>query len=154
MSYEALVAAPPDGKQTIQVYLQADPKVATTGHPREISPTVDPASGTVKVKVALDGVPAQMSLGAAVVGVGSFRPRPATVLPRGALYRWHDEPAVWTVDATTHVVQPKVVRILRFTGDEIIVADGLAPGELVVTAGLQFLYPGQVVGIAATEPGK
>ena len=148
--YEALVAGPPDAKATIQVYLQSDAKIATSGHPREISPTVDPASGTVKVKVGLDGVPAEMSLGAAVVGVGSFRPRQATVLPRSALYRWHDEPAVWTVDATTHVVQPKIVEILRYTGDEIILAKGVAAGEMVVTAGLQFLYPGQVVGIAST----
>ena len=152
--YEALVASPPTDKSTIQVYLQSDPKVATSGHPREISPTVDQASGTVKVKVGLDGVPPQMSLGAAVVGVGSFRPRPATVLPRSALYRWHDKPAVWTVDAQTRVVQPKVVELLRYTGDEIIVANGVTPGEMVVTAGLQFLYPGQVVGIAATEAAK
>ncbi len=151
--YEALVASPP-GDQRIQVYLQSDPKIATSGGVREISPTVDPASGTVKVKIGLDVVPPRMSLGAAVVGVGSFRPREATVLPRGALYRWHDAPAVWIVDANTHVVQPKVVEILRYAGDDIVVASGVAPGEMVVTAGLQFLYPGQVVGLAGTDAPK
>lgn len=152
--YEALVATPPTGKTVIQVYLQSDPRIATSGHPREISPSVDPTSGTVKVKVGLEGVPPQMSLGAPVVGVGSFRPREAIVLPRSALYRWHDKPAVWTVDAGTRVVQPRNVEILRYTGDDIIVSQGVAPGEMVVTAGLQFLYPGQVVGIASVEPPK
>lgn len=146
--YESLVASPP-GNQKIDVYLQADPMIATAGKVREISPTVDATAGTVKVKIGLEKVPPEMSLGAPVVGVGTFRPRKAIVLPRSALYRWHDAPAVWTVDAKTHEVTPKVVDVLRFAGDDIILSGGVAPGELVVTAGLQFLYPGQVVGIAS-----
>ena len=146
--YEALVASPP-GNQKIEVYLQADPKIATAGKVREISPTVDATAGTVKVKIGLDSVPSEMSLGAPVVGVGTFRPRKAIVLPRSALYRWHDAPAVWTIDEKTREVAPKVVEVLRFAGDDIILSNGVSPGELVVTAGSQFLYAGQVVGIAS-----
>ena len=148
--YEALLAEPP-GNGEIAVYLQADPQVATTGHVREISPSVDPAAGTVTVKVGLDSVPARMWLGAAVVGVGSFKPRRAIVLPRGALFRWQDGPAVWLLDPATRVVTPKVVTIDRYTGDDLILSDGVVPGDTVVTAGIQFLHPGQVVGIAAPD---
>lgn len=146
--YEALLTGPP-GNGVIDIFLQAAPDVRTTRHVREVSPTVDPASGTVKVKVGLDTVPGRMSLGAAVVGVGTFKPRRAIVLPRSALFRWHDAPAVWLVDAKTHVVTPQVVAVERYTGDELILADGIRPGELIVTVGTQFLYPGQKVGLAA-----
>ncbi len=87
--YEALVTTPPPSK-TVRIALQSDPTVTTTGQVREISPTVDSASGTVRVKVGLDDVPARMSLGAAVIGSGDFKPLQAIVLPRGALFRWAD----------------------------------------------------------------
>jgi membrane fusion protein, multidrug efflux system len=148
--YEALLIDPPS--RTVQVVLQADPDVVATGTVREVSPTIDPASGTVKVKVGLDSTPAQMSLGAVVVGVGNFLPRPATVLPRSALFRWHDSPAVWLFDPKSRTVTPKGITIERYAGDEIVLSEGVAPGDMVVTAGIQFLYPGQVVEIAKHEP--
>ena len=70
--YEALLNDPPSRR--VQIYLQSDPSVATTGQVREISPTIDPASGTVKVKIVMDRVPPQMSLGSVVVGVATFPP--------------------------------------------------------------------------------
>ncbi|MBE7202781.1 MAG: efflux RND transporter periplasmic adaptor subunit, partial [Parafilimonas terrae] len=55
--YESLTTQPPDG-DTVAVALQADPAVATTGTVREISPTVDASSGTVRVKIGLRSTPA------------------------------------------------------------------------------------------------
>ncbi len=148
--YEALLADPPD--RVVQILLQADPNVAVTGTVREISPTVDAASDTVKLKVGLDSVPEAMSLGAIVVGVGTFKPRPAVVLPRSALFRWQNSPAVWLFDPKSRTVTPKVVGLERYAGDQLVLSDGVAPGDEVVTAGIQFLRPGQIVGIAKKEP--
>jgi RND family efflux transporter MFP subunit len=147
--YEAVLTDPPS--PIVQVYLQADPSIATTGTVREVAPTVDPASGSVKVKVALDNVPPAMSLGAVVVGLGTFKARHAIILPRGALFRWHDAPAVWLLDPKTRVVNPAVITIDRYVGSDLVLSGGVAPGETVVTAGIQFLYPGQVVDIATSE---
>ncbi len=147
--YEAVLTDPPS--PVVQVYLQADPRIATTGTVREVAPTVDPASGAVKVKVALDNVPPAMSLGAVVVGLGTFKPRHAIVLPRGALFRWHDAPAVWLLDPKTRVVNPTVITIDRYVGSELVLSGGVTPGQTVVTAGIQFLYPGQIVDIATSE---
>ncbi len=146
--YEAVLIDPPSPR--VEVYLQADPKITAVGIVREVSPTVDPASATVKVKVALDNVPSAMSLGAVVVGVGRFKSRRAIVLPRGALFRWNGAPAVWVLDPTTRVVNPKVVTIDRF-GTDLVLSGGVRPGDTVVTAGIQFLYPGQTVEIAKPE---
>src|SRR5437763_574573 len=80
--------AQPPRSRRVNVALQADPAVKATGTVREVSPTIDPASGSVKVKVGLDDTPPQMTLGAAVIGAGEFQPESAVVLPWGALFQW------------------------------------------------------------------
>ncbi len=147
--FEALLTDPPSPR--VQVFLQADPSVVVTGTVREISPTVDPLSGTVKLKVGLDRVPPQMSLGAIVVGIGAFRSRPAIVIPRSALFRWDGEPAVWLFDSKSRTVSPRVIKIDRYAGEQLVLSEGVASGDSVVTAGIQFLRPGQVVRLGAEE---
>jgi RND family efflux transporter MFP subunit len=149
--YEALLTDPPASK-TVDVVLQSDPRVKATGAVREISPTVDASSGTVKVKVGLDSVPPGMSLGASVIGSGDFKPRQAIVLPRAALFRWDDAPAIWMFDPKTRAVTPRVVTIERYAGDTLVLSGGVAPGDSVVTAGIQFLHPGQVVAVQEKRP--
>jgi len=147
--FEALLTDPPS--PNVQVLLQADPSVVVTGTVREISPTIDPLSGTVRLKVGLDSVPPQMSLGAIVVGIGTFRPRPAIVVPRSALFRWDGEPAVWLFDSKSRTVSPRVIKIDRYAGEELVLSEGVASDDSVVTAGIQFLRPGQVVRLGAEE---
>ena len=145
--YEAALTEPP-ASRTVTVALQSDPSVVTQGTVREIAPSVDDKSGAVRVKVELDQVPARMSLGAAVIGSGSFKPQRGIVLPRGALYRWNDAPAVWIYDPASRTVVPRVVSVTRYDDDRLILSGGVTTGERVVTAGIQFLHPGQVVGVA------
>ena len=147
--FEAVLAAPPGGK-TVEVTLQADPRVRTEGQVREISPSVDAASGTVRVKVGLETTPAAMSLGAVVIGTGRFRPRQAIVLPWSALYRWENGPAVWVRDTGAGTVAPRPVVIERYGSDTIALKGGVNPGEEVVVAGIQLLRPGQKVAVAET----
>ncbi|KAB1070692.1 efflux RND transporter periplasmic adaptor subunit [Methylobacterium planeticum] len=150
--YEALLATPPDSK-TVEITLQSDPAVAAAGTVREISPSVDPASGTVRVKVGIAQTPAAMTLGSVVIGRGRFGPREAIVLPWSALYRWKRKPAVWVRDPGTGTVSPRLVVIDRYGSDSIALDSGIAPGEEVVIAGIQFLRPGQTVTVAAAEQG-
>ena len=51
--YELLLTRPPRTR-SLEIVLQANPAIKTTGTVREISPILDPKSGTVKVKVGLD----------------------------------------------------------------------------------------------------
>lgn len=145
--HESLLTEPPS-KKRIHLALQSDPSVETWGEVREISPSVDQSSGTIRVKVGLETVPPRMSLGAAVVGTGEFKPIEAIVLPRGALFRWNDAPAVWVLDPASQRVTPRTVVLRRFDGEQIVIGDHVKPGESVVTAGIQFLYPGEKVAIA------
>lgn len=147
--FEAVLAAPPESK-TVEVTLQADPRIRTVGRVREISPSVDPASGTVRVKVGLDETPKAMSLGAVVIGTGRFRSRPAIVLPWSALYRWENGPAVWVRDTVNGTVAPRPVVIERYGPNTIALKGGVESGEEVVIAGIQLLRPGQNVAVAET----
>ena len=126
--------------------LQANPKVRTTASLREVSPSIDAKSGTVRVKLALTASPPEMTLGAAVVGRARAEGNEAIVLPWSALYEWKGSPAVWIV-GTDNRVFPQTISIEAFATKELVVSGGIKPGDKVVTAGIQFLRPGQEVSI-------
>jgi multidrug efflux pump subunit AcrA (membrane-fusion protein) len=124
--------------------------VKTLGDTREISPAVDPATETVLVKVGLRETPHDMTLGALVNGTGPIRQQKVVLVPWAALFELDGKPAVWVVDRKSKAVSLKPVTIARYTRDSIAIADGLANGELVVSAGVQLLRPGQTIEIAET----
>ena len=134
----------------IQISLVSDPHVSAIGRVREVSPTVNAATGTVTVKVGLDEGAEKMPLGAAVVGRGGFAPRKVVSLPWTAAASDAGRLAVWIVDPQTQAVALKRVTAESFENETLLVADGLAGGEHVVTAGGKFLYPGEIV--APQEP--
>jgi RND family efflux transporter MFP subunit len=134
---------------TVAITLVNDPGIMATGHVREVSPTVDPASGTVRVKIGLNGASASMPLGAAVTGTARFKPHHVVALPWSAMTSKGGQPAMWVVDPATKAVALKPVVIDGYGAGTIFVRDGLAAGAVVVTAGAQLLSPGQVV--APTE---
>ncbi|WP_237476956.1 efflux RND transporter periplasmic adaptor subunit [Lichenibacterium dinghuense] len=140
--YEALLVSPPNGG--IAVALQSDPSVTAAGTVREIAPTVNPTSGTVRVKIDLGATPPRMSLGATVLGTGHFRAQRGIVLPWSALFRQGDGPAVWVMgpDGT---VALRPVTVTRYLDDAMVLSSGVEAGQRVVTAGIQFLRPGQRV---------
>jgi membrane fusion protein, multidrug efflux system len=70
--HESLLAHPPSRR--VGVSLLSDPNVKTFGMVREISPTVNADSGTVKVKIGLERTPPEMTLGASVIGRRSLPP--------------------------------------------------------------------------------
>lgn len=54
-------------------------------------------------------------------------------------------PAVWVVDPQSQTVSLRNVDVLRYDPANVIVSQGLETGEIVVTAGVQTLRPGQKV---------
>jgi RND family efflux transporter MFP subunit len=136
----------------IEISLISDPKIRAIGHVREVAPTVDAKSGTVRVKVGLDAAANVMPLGAAVTGTGDFVPRQVFVLPWSAASIKGGKLAVWVVDSVTHKVTPRNVVPEAYEKGKLVIGDGLKPGEIVVTEGDKFLYPGQIVDIAEATP--
>lgn len=141
-----VVRTPPD--PPVAIALVSDPGVRATGRVREVSPAVDPASGSIRVKVAIPGTPAAMPLGAAVIGTIGARPAPAVILPWRALTSAEGRPAVWLVDPGSRAVSIRAVEVLAYESGTVVIGGGLEPGQSVVTAGGQMLSPGETVEIA------
>ncbi|KAF1068143.1 MAG: Multidrug resistance protein MdtA [Pseudomonas citronellolis] len=148
--YESLFSGTDAHDQPVSVYLLSDPKVRAEGHVREVTPTVDARSGTLKVKVGLDQVPPAMGLGAVVGAELPKAPEARVVLPWSALFKRGDQPAVWRLDDQDRV-ELLVVGKLNYARDRVIIGQGLNDGERVVVAGGQLLHPGQKVEIAREE---
>ncbi len=58
---------------------------------------------------------------------------------------------MWIVDPSTKLVSARNVDILRFNQSNVIIDRGLDIGEIIVTAGVQALHPGQKVRVLGAE---
>lgn len=142
--YESIFVREPSAP-TIEVALVADPAVRALARIREVSPAVDTATGTVRVKFDIIDPPVGMTLGAAVVGRGRFTPERRIGLSWNVLSSRDGKPAVWIVDAGTKAVSLRPITIEAYDVERIVVRDGLDDGQMVVTRGQHLLHPGQVV---------
>jgi RND family efflux transporter MFP subunit len=129
----------------ITVALTMNRKVTAKGRVREVSPRADAITGTFQVRVALVNPPAAMRLGSTVTGRMRVGGASGVAIPASALTRADGQPSIWVVDPADNTVSLRAIEVASFTTDQVIVGDGLKPGESVVTAGVQALRPGQKV---------
>ena len=88
------------------------------------------------------------------------RPPPALRRPQGveipasALTEANGRPAVWVVDAQSKTVSLRSVEVLRYDPASVVISQGLAAGDVVVTAGAQTLRPGQKVQLLGARDDR
>lgn len=119
------------------------------GRIREVAASADPATRTYAVKVSLDAS-AQPPLGATVTVVPqalSMAGTPVIKVPTSALRQEGKGSAVWVLDQASMTVRSQTVQVATADGNEAVIATGLQPGMLVVTAGVHVLAPGQKVTV-------
>ena len=131
----------------IRVTLANDPAVTAAGKVREIAPRADPVTGTFAVRVRLIDPPAAMRLGSTVTGRMTLDATSAITIPTTALVRSNGKSAVWIVDPAAKTVSLREIGAGSSDASTVQVASGLASGDIVVTAGVQALRPGQRVGL-------
>jgi RND family efflux transporter MFP subunit len=129
----------------ITVHLTDEPSVTAAGRVREIAPQADPVTRTFDVKVGLTDPPAAMRLGATVSGSIRLETDAVIAIPASALTELNRQPAVWIVDPSGLTVSLRNISLLRFDPGTVVISDGLDTGDIVVTAGVQALHPGQKV---------
>ncbi|MCU0906584.1 MAG: efflux RND transporter periplasmic adaptor subunit [Rhodobacteraceae bacterium] len=128
----------------VEVALLSDPTVTIGGTLREVSPVADPVTRTYRVLVALPDAPGAMVFGAVVEGhvrvpvAGSF------TVPASAITVLDGAPAVYVVDRAMQL-ERRAVTVLRHEAQTVVLTGNLAAGDLVVTAGVSKLRPGQDV---------
>lgn len=147
---QVIRSASPDPK--VVVSLTDDPSITAVGRVREVDPQADPVTRTFRVRVGLIDPPATMFLGATVTGRMELEATPGITLPASALTRINGQPAVWLVEPKDMTVSLHNVEIGRFDPGSVLVSHGLQGGELVVTAGVQALHPGQKVRLLGAAP--
>jgi multidrug efflux pump subunit AcrA (membrane-fusion protein) len=93
-----------------------------------------------------------MRLGATVAGRMTLAAAPTIEVPPSAVTRSDRQAAVWVVDPKTLTVASRPIEIRSSDPNRVEVASGLKPGDVVVTAGVQALRPGQKVRLAEKRP--
>src|SRR5207245_6134430 len=131
---------------TVEVELVSNPEIKTAGKVRYVSPQADPETRTYTVRVSFPDAPPQMRLGANVIGSVTLDQGQSVTIPGSALFQKDGQPAVWLV-GKDHTVGLKQISVQRYQGDSVNVGDGLTQGDVVVTAGVQKLLPGQKVSL-------
>jgi RND family efflux transporter MFP subunit len=134
----------------VTVFLTSDPNVTAEGRVREVAPRADPVTGTFAVRIELLNAPEAMRLGSTVTGRVQLAAAPAIQVPALALVRTDGGTAVWVVDPETQTVSARPITVQANDSNWVQVQSGLKPGDIIVTAGVQALRPGQKVRLLET----
>ncbi|MDO8300147.1 efflux RND transporter periplasmic adaptor subunit [Lacisediminimonas sp.] len=134
----------------LQVTFWADREYKMKGKLRELSPVADPATRTYLARVSIPDAAQQIRLGmTATVAFIAANPNPVLKLPLSALFNEKGNTAVWVVENGAVKLVP--VQLATVSGNDVVIASGVAAGQTVVTAGVNLLKPGQKVKLLVAE---
>jgi membrane fusion protein, multidrug efflux system len=147
-----------EGKLRVRLWGGSEEFPATL---RELAAAADPATRTFQAKADIGEAPTQLGQTAAVL---IDLPKIAGVakLPLSALLQQQGKSSVWLLDKPSMTVKAQPVTVAGADGNSVIIAGGVSPGQVVVTAGVHALSPGQKVKLylpngaalpAASAPG-
>ena len=121
----------------------ASPRVSVEGRIREIAGQADPASRTYAVRIAVERPPQAMRLGmTATVALTVEENAAPMVVPLTALTESDGGTVVFVVDAMNNVARKTMVDVGGVDEHGVQIAGGLQVGDMVVSAGVQFLRDG------------
>jgi RND family efflux transporter MFP subunit len=135
----------------VVVWPLSNPDLSVEGVVREISPVADPTTRTYTVKVTLHNPPPQLRFGMSLGGRLEGRTTLAVALPLSAIFEKNGSPAVWVFDLQSSSLMLRPITVARYEANTVIVASGLANGDIVVTAGVNTLTVGQKVRLTETN---
>ena len=112
---------------------------------REVAAAADAVTRTFLVKADIGNIRGVRLGQTATVYVELPRVAGILTLPLSALREEQGRSAVWVVDEATMTVSLRPVQVAGTQGNEVIIGAGLAADQIVVTAGVHVLEPGQKV---------
>ena len=122
------------------------PRVSVDGRIREIAGQADPASRTYAVRIAVERPPLAMRLGmTATVALTLEEHVSSVVVPLTALTESDGGTVAFVVNAATKVVRKTAVDVGSVGEHGVQIVRGLQLGDMVVSAGVQFLRDGMRV---------
>jgi RND family efflux transporter MFP subunit len=140
--------------QPARIALWAGPSTKLDGRIREIAGQADPASRTYAVRITVDNPPTAMRLGmTATVALIASDNTHRVVVPLTALTESDGGTVAFVVDAANKVVRKAAVTVAGIAEDGAQITGGLRIGDMVVTAGVQFLRDGMSIRLPG-EPAQ
>jgi multidrug efflux system membrane fusion protein len=125
--------------KAVKARFWSDDKLVLSGKVREVSGSADPQSRTFSVRVSLPN-DARVLIGmTATVEADVASGDQSVTVPLSALAEQDGSKIVWTVDRGAATVHAQPVKVTDFTESGVGVTDGLEPGDIVVSAGTQFM---------------
>ena len=112
---------------------------------REISAAADPLTRTFQVKAEVADSQALRLGQSGTVLLEMPRTVGVTRLPLSALKEEKGASHVWLLDPATMTLRLQPVEVLGADGNDAVIGHGLSAGQVVVTAGVHVLTPGQKV---------
>ncbi len=128
-----------------KVRFNAQPDEVINGTLRELSAAADPLTRTYAARIAVDAADDVLQLGMSAT-VSDIQNAAAVLrLPLAAVVSRNGKPQVWKLDAATSTVHAAEVRTGALDGDGVLIEAGIAPGDVVISAGANLLREGQPV---------
>lgn len=156
---EVAAAIPEDRVNTlredmpVRVALWAGGDKTYPGTVRELSSSADPLTRTYALRVAVPAPPPEMKLGMTASVTIPQQGLPDLIhIPASAMVTLQGKAGVWVVEAEASTVRFRAVEFAGVEGNEVLVASGLKPGEVIATAGASYLREGQKVRVIAAVP--
>ena len=134
----------------LQVELWARPGKLYAGRVRELAPMTDSGTRQYTARVTIVDADPTIELGmTAHVHLAGQRAADVFRLPLTALYQKDGKSFVWVVAPDSSLVHSREVVVADVAQDAVVVANGIAAGDTIVTAGVHLLFEGQHVRRAA-----
>lgn len=118
---------------------------------REMAAAADPLTRTYLAKADLGAAPVQLGQTMTVL-IDLPRNAAALKLPLTAVTQQAGQTAVWVLDKGSMTVKAQTITVAGADGNSVVVASGLQAGQVVVTAGVHTLAPGQRVKLYEPQP--
>ncbi|CDX16877.1 Efflux transporter, RND family, MFP subunit [Mesorhizobium plurifarium] len=130
-----------------EIILQSLPTIKTDAKLREVAPQSEGATRTRRVRLTLINPPSAFRLGSTITATRMTKVAPTIELPMSALLEKDGSQKVWIVDPQSSSVSAHEIKVAAKGGGSFTVAEGLAAGMRVVTAGVHSLREGQKVKV-------
>lgn len=140
--------------KTVKARFWSATDITLDGKVREVAGSADPQSRTFAVRVSLPE-DSRVLLGmTATIEAVEDNAVPTWSIPLAALAKKDDRPVVWIVDREKGTVSSRSVKVADFSDDGVRILEGLAKGDLVVSAGTQFMKEEMKVKLPETVASR
>jgi len=137
-------------KLTVEASPDKDSRQTVRGTLSVIDNTVDPNTGTIRLKAPFDNKDGRLWPGQFVNVSLTIETQKATVIPSEAVQAGQTGSFVYLVKSD-QTVEPRPVSVGQTVGGKVIVEKGVGAGETIVTDGQSRLFPGAKIATASTE---